>query len=215
MAGWSNRWEPSHAWWVSVQVAPPRHTRPWRSKNLPSRLRARVSSWTMSALVRHRSRTASSWMVGMRMATSSPARCSRGEPAAVAPVGLGPCRPGALGISDGAITWQPIPMLCSSRASSKPVGPVLVAGSQHAGVAEAAGEPADRCLVMGDPLDVWDLLVGWQDPHRDGVLVDVQPQVDGRTTRDTGHGRLLPYVGSARLSVGDPRRCGPEPAVPC
>ena len=118
-------------------------------------------------------------------------------------------------MSDGAITWQLISMLCSSRASSKPVGPVLVAGSQHAGVAEAAGEPADRCLVMGDPLDIWDLLVGRQDPHRDRVLVDVQPQVDGRNTRDTGHGRLLPYVGSARLSVGDPRRCGPEPAVPC
>jgi hypothetical protein len=32
-------------------------------------------------------------------------------------------RPGALGISDGAITWQSTLMLCSSRASSKPVGP--------------------------------------------------------------------------------------------
>src|SRR6266568_7203011 len=102
-------------------------------------------------------------------------------------------------MSDGAITWQLIAMLCSSRASTGAgragAGSRLVA----CGVAEAAGEPADRCLVVGDPLDVWDLLVGWQDPHRDGVLVDVQPQVDGHTMRDTGHGRLLPYVGSARF----------------
>src|SRR6266545_4395508 len=145
----------------------------------------------MSLLVRRRSRTASSWMVGMRTPTSSPARCNRASRRQSRRSVL-TLSPGALGISDGAITWQLIPMLCSSRASSKPVGPVLVAGSQHAGVAEAAGEPADRCLVMGDPLDIWDLLVGRQDPHRDRVLVDVQPQVDGRTTRDTGHGRLLP-----------------------
>jgi hypothetical protein len=106
-------------------------------------------------------------------------------------------------------------MLASSLARSKPVGPVLVAGSQHAGIWETADEPADGRLVVGDPLDVWDLLVGRQDPDRDGVLVDVQPQVDGCNTPDTGHGRLLPYGGSARFSVGDPRRCGPEPAVPC
>jgi hypothetical protein len=31
--------------------------------------------------------------------------------------------PGALGISDGAITSQPTPMLASSLANSKPVGP--------------------------------------------------------------------------------------------
>src|SRR5215217_3214931 len=91
----------------------------------------------------------------------------------------------------------------------------LVAGSQAAGVAEAANEPADGCLVVGNPLDVWDLLVGRQDPDRDGVLVDIQAEMDRREVRDTGHGRLLPYGGSARPSVGDPRRCGPEPAVPC
>src|SRR4029450_13086467 len=91
----------------------------------------------------------------------------------------------------------------------------LVAGSQHTGIAEAATEPADRGLVVGDPLGAWGLLGGWQDPHRDGVLVDVQPEVDGRTMRDTGHGRLLPYVCSGRLRRGGPRRCGPEPALPC
>jgi hypothetical protein len=47
-----------------VQALPPRQGRPWRSRNLPSRCRARVRSMTMSARARHRSRTASSWMVG-------------------------------------------------------------------------------------------------------------------------------------------------------
>jgi hypothetical protein len=45
-----------------------------------------------------------------------------GQPAAVPPVGLdlvARCP----GISDGAITWQLIPMPSISRASSKPVGP--------------------------------------------------------------------------------------------
>jgi hypothetical protein len=45
--------------------------------------------------------------------------------------------------------------------------------------------------------------------------VDVQTEMGWAKMRDTGHGRLLPYVGSARLSVGDPRRCGTEPAAPC
>ncbi len=50
--------------------------------------------------------------------------------------------------------------------------------------------------------------------HRQSRVSVPFTQVDGHTTRDTGHGRLLPYVGSAHLSMGDPRRCGPEPAVP-
>jgi hypothetical protein len=45
----------------------------------------------MSARVRHKSRTASSSGLGMPTPTSSPARDRRGEPAAVPPVGLGPC----------------------------------------------------------------------------------------------------------------------------
>jgi hypothetical protein len=45
-----------------------------------------------------------------------------GQPPAVAPVGLDLVA-GALGISEGAITWQLTPMPCSSRASAKPVGP--------------------------------------------------------------------------------------------
>jgi hypothetical protein len=76
----------------------------------------------MSALVRHRSRTASSWRVGMRTATSSPARCNRASRRQSRRSVL-TLSPGALGISDGAITWQLTPMPSSSRASSKPVGP--------------------------------------------------------------------------------------------
>jgi hypothetical protein len=45
-----------------------------------------------------------------------------GQPPAVTLVGLDPVA-GGLGDQRGAITWQLTPMLCSSRASSKPVGP--------------------------------------------------------------------------------------------
>jgi hypothetical protein len=41
-----------------------------------------------------------------------------GQPAAVAPVGLGPCRRPLGGMGDGAITWQATPWRCSSRVSS-------------------------------------------------------------------------------------------------
>jgi hypothetical protein len=76
----------------------------------------------MSARVRHRSRTASSPTVGMRMATSSPARCNRASRRQSRRSVL-TLSPGARGISDGAITSQRTSMRCSSRASSKPVGP--------------------------------------------------------------------------------------------
>ena len=51
---------------------------------------------------------------------------------------------------------------------------------------------------MGDPVDLGDLLVGQENPHRDRVAVHIQTKMDGPTMGDTGHGRLLPYVGSAR-----------------
>jgi hypothetical protein len=151
----------------------------------------------MSLLVRQRSRTASSWTVGMRTPTSSPARCnrasrrqSRRSVSGLVARRFGDERRRDHLAADLHAVQQP-GQLKAGRAG-------LVAGSQHARVAEAANEPADRCLVVGDPLDVWDLLVGRQDPDRDRVLVDVQPKVDGCNTRDTGHGRLLPYGGSAR-----------------
>ena len=51
---------------------------------------------------------------------------------------------------------------------------------------------------MGDPVDLGDLLVGQENPHRDRVAVHIQTKMNGPTISDTSHGRLLPYVGSAR-----------------
>jgi hypothetical protein len=151
----------------------------------------------MSPLVRQRSRTASSWTVGMRTQTSSPARCnrasrrqSRRSVSGLVARRLGDQRRGDHLAAHVQAVQQP-GQLEAGRSG-------LVAGSQAAGVAEAANEPADGCLVVGNPLDVWDLLVGRQDPDRDGVLVDIQAEMDRREVRDTGHGRLLPYGGSAR-----------------
>jgi hypothetical protein len=120
-----------------------------------------------------------------------------GQPAAVPPVGLdlvARCprdqRRGDHLAADPHAVQQP-GQLEAGRAG-------LVAGSQSPRITQAADEPAHRRLVMGDPLDVGDLLVGSEDPSRDGVLVDVQAEMDRGEMRDTGHGRLLPYGGSAR-----------------
>jgi hypothetical protein len=93
----------------------------------------------------------------------------------------------------------------------------LVAGSQQPGLGKAANEPADRGLVVGDPLDVWAVAVVGQDRHRDGVLVDVQAKVSGGEMRDTGHGRLLLYVAPSAPSWMTHAlvTCGTEPAAPC
>src|SRR5215208_1195707 len=121
-----------------------------------------------------------------------------GQPPAIPPVGLGPCRPAPWGSATGRSPR-------SARAGGAAAGPARSRSVRPrsrlagCGVAEAANEPADGCLVVGNPLDVWDLLVGRQDPDRDGVLVDIQAEMDRREVRDTGHGRLLPYGGSARL----------------
>jgi hypothetical protein len=146
--------------------------------------------------------------------TSSPARCSRAS-RRQSRLSVLILSPGARGISDGAITWQLTPHAVQQPGQLEPGRAGLVTGSQQPGIIKPRHQPADRRLVVADPLHVGDLLVGSQDPDRDGVLVDVQAEMNRGEVRDTGHGRLLPYVGSARLSVGDPRRCGPEPAVLC
>jgi 2-polyprenyl-6-methoxyphenol hydroxylase-like FAD-dependent oxidoreductase len=46
------------------------------------------------------------------------------------------------------------------------------------------------------------------DPHRDRVAVNVQAKMDRGKMRNTGHGRLLPYVGSARASWVTHVKCG-------
>jgi hypothetical protein len=74
----------------------------------------------------------------------------------------------------------------------------LIADSQSTGIAEAANEPAHRGLVVGDLVDRWQLLTRHKDPDRDRVAVHVKTEMDRGEMRDTGHGRLLPYVGSAR-----------------
>jgi hypothetical protein len=74
----------------------------------------------------------------------------------------------------------------------------LIAGSQPTGIAEAANKPADRDLVVGDLVDRWNLLTRDKDPDRDRVAVHVKTEMDRGEMRDTGHGQLLPYVGSAR-----------------
>jgi hypothetical protein len=120
-----------------------------------------------------------------------------GQPSAVTPVGLdlvtgclGDQRRGDHLAADPHALEQP-GQLEAGRAG-------LVAGSQPAGIAQAAHEPAHRRLVMTDPIDLGDLLVRLQDSHRDRVSVHVQTEMDGGKMRHTGHGRLLPYVGSAR-----------------
>jgi hypothetical protein len=76
----------------------------------------------------------------------------------------------------------------------------LVAGSQPAGITKAANEPAHRRLVMRNPLDVSAVTIWGQDRHRDGVLVDLQAEVDRTKMADTRHGRLLPYVAPSAPS---------------
>jgi hypothetical protein len=158
----------------------------------------------MSAPVRHRSRTASSPTVGMRMATSSPARCNRASrrQSRRSVSGLVAGRPGDQRRRDHLAAHvhavQQPGQLEAGRAG-------LVAGSQPGPIREPRHEPANRRRIVGDPLDVGDLLVRVQDPDRDRVFVDVQAEMDRGEMGDTNHGRLPPYVGSARLSVGDPR----------
>ena len=64
---------------------------------------------SMSARVRHKSRTASSLGVGIRTATSSPARCRRAR-RRQSRVSVLTLSPGALGIIDGAITSHATPI---------------------------------------------------------------------------------------------------------
>jgi len=90
---------------------------PWRRRKCPSRFFARVRSSVASPLARHRSRTASSALVGTRIATSSPERSWRTRRRA-SRLSVFTRSPGARGMSEGAITWQEIFIEASSRCSS-------------------------------------------------------------------------------------------------
>jgi hypothetical protein len=84
-----------------------------------------------------------------------------------------------VGISDGAITWQLTPDRRQQPGQVVPGRAGLTAGSQPAGITKAANEPADRDLVVDDPVDLGDLLVGREDPHRDRVAAHIQTKMDG------------------------------------
>jgi len=125
---------------------------------------------------------------------------------AVAPVGLGPCRRGPWGSARARSPG-------SARAGLPAAGPGhsrsgrprsrLAASGDHQG-GQRACAPTARHGECGRPRAV---VVGGQNRHRDGVLVDVQPQVGQAKVRDTGHGRLLSVCGSVRAIVDDPRTC--------
>jgi hypothetical protein len=85
-------------------------------------------------------------------------------------------------------------------------GAGLVAGSQPAWVGEPGHEPADRRLVVGDPIHGRGLVAGAEHGHRDRVPVHVQTKV-GETTSssDTGHRPAPSVCGSVHASVDDPR----------
>jgi hypothetical protein len=138
---------------IRTPRAPPRHTRPWRSRTFDSRCRARVRSATRSARARHRSRTASSARVGMGEGGDAdtdqlPGAVQPGQPPAVTLVGLDLVtrRPGDQRRCDHlathAETVEQPGQLEAGRAG-------LVAGSQPSGVTKAANEPAHRRLVVG------------------------------------------------------------------
>ena len=93
-------------------------------------------------------------------------------------------------------------------------GAGLITDTQQPGLGEPAHQTADGLLVVEDLLDVGAVMARVQDPRRDRVPVDVQPDKDGVRVGKIGHGRLLPYVGSAAM-VDDPRICGTGPAVSC
>ena len=91
--------------------------------------------------------------------------------------------------------------------------PRLIAGPQQAGLGEPGHQAPDRLLVVEDLLDVGALMARVQDPDRDRVLVHVHAEMDCVRVGKTGHGRLLPYVGSAR-NGGRSTQMRTEPAVP-
>jgi hypothetical protein len=124
------------------------------------------------------------------MATSSPGPVQPGQPATVARVGLDPItgRGGDQRRRDHLATD---PHAVKQPGELVAGRPGFVAGSQPPGIAQAANEPANRRLVMGDPLHHGHLTAGREDPNRDGVPVDVKAEVGRGEMRNTGHGRLL------------------------
>jgi hypothetical protein len=148
------------------------------------------------------------------MATSSPARCNRASrrQSRRSVSGLVARRPGDQRRCDHLAAHvhavQQPGQLEAGRAG-------LVAGSQPGPIGKLRQEPANRRLIVGDPIHVGNLLVGPQDPDRDRVLVDVQAEMDRGKVRDTNHaGSLRMLAPPAQVWVTHDI-CGPEPAAPC
>jgi hypothetical protein len=187
-----------------VQVLPPRQMRPWRNKNPPRRSRARDRSASMSALARHKSRTASSATLGTRMGVSSPARYSRAS--------RRQSRRSVSGLVARGLGDQPRrDHLTANLQRGEQAGQLiaggagLVAGSQPTAVGELRHEPAHRRLVIGDPVHGGRVLPRAQHRHRDRVPMHVQTEVGETTSSHTGHRPAPSVCGSVHASVDDPR----------
>ncbi len=154
----------------------------------------------MSARVRHRSRTASSSGLGMPIATNSPARCNRASrrQSRRSVSGLVARCPGDQRRGDHLAahvqTVQQPGQLEAGRAG-------LVAGSQPGPIGEPRHEPADRRLIVGDPLDVGDLLVRSKTPTEIVSLWTSRPRWIGARCE------TLATAGSFR-TVAPPAQCG-------
>ena len=82
----------------------------------------------------------------------------------------------------------------------------LIGGSQPMTIWELRQEPANRRLVVGDPVHGRRLLPRAEDRHRDRVAVHVQTKVgETASSSDTGHRPAPSVCGSVHASVDDPR----------
>jgi hypothetical protein len=128
------------------------------------------------------------------------------QPPAVAAVGLDPIT-GGLGNQRGRDHLAADVHAVQQAGQLIAGGAGLIAGSQPAGISKPRHEPADRRLVVGDPVNGRRLLPSRaKHRHRDRIPVHVQTKV-GETTSssDTGHRPAPSVCGSVHASVDDPR----------
>jgi hypothetical protein len=183
-------------------VAPPRHTWPWRNKNL---LR--------------RAGPGSGRRPGRRGPGTAPAPPPRPRsdpdgdqlPGTVPAGNRRQSRLSVLTRSPGAvgIRWARSPhsqRSCDATGGQLIAGRAgLIAGSQPAGITQPRHEPANRHLVMSDPTDSRHLPARAKDTHRDGVPVHIQTKAGEITSSsDTGHRPAPSVCGSVHASVDDP-----------
>ena len=190
-------------------MSPPRQTRPWRSRNLPSRCRARF--WS-GPCPRGRG-TGPGPLPRPPSAPGSRPAARRGAtgPAGQSRLSVFTRSPGATGINDGAITSHAHPRRpqLSGPARSRSGRPHSRRATADR-VLEPVQQMAHRVPSRRDLFRSSGALgVRSEDPYRDRVLVDIQPEVDSRIAISfhTGHGgRLLFRMWHLPLlTVDDPR----------